>query len=100
MRTFRWNKFPWGKVMDSHQVGSYEVIQYQEYKHSNVHPKEYTGRILYHVFVDGEDGQMSCPSLEEALIHGFAVKHAKDHHAHRLIAKMLDLPKLEEVSNG
>lgn len=59
------SKFPWGRVINRHIVGIYDVIEYAS--NSN-------GRILFHVNVDGKDTHTSTTTLEEAFVFAFAYR--------------------------
>lgn len=57
-------KFPWGEVVDHHEIGPYGIIEYK---------KGSTGEILFHGTIDGKDTNRSWDNLEEALV-GLIVK--------------------------
>ena len=63
--------FPWGRIVDTHTIGPYTIIEYAERGADNhpTHPRKETGRNLFHVPIrpDGHSGE-SYASLDLALI--------------------------------
>ena len=63
--------FPWGKVIKTHAIGDYKIIEYAERGASNhpTHAGKPTGRHLFHC------DHYSYESLDHALIGIIARKH-------------------------
>lgn len=64
-------KFTWGRVIQRHTIGPYEIIEYAERGADNhpTHPREETGRILFHW------DHYSDTSLDGAIITAIAHTH-------------------------
>jgi hypothetical protein len=71
-RAPRSRDFPWGRLIQIHSVGPYEIVEYAERGADNheTHPRQETGRTLFHVGREkgcGGSGE-SFLTLDEALI--------------------------------
>jgi hypothetical protein len=66
-------KFPWGRVIQIHAIGPYEIVEYAERGADNhpTHPRVETGQIMFHVntthLPDSWTGE-SFDSMDRALI--------------------------------
>lgn len=66
-------RFPWGRIINTHTIGPYEIVEYAERGADNhpTHPRKETGLILWHVTMsqlrDSWSGESFC-SLDRALI--------------------------------
>jgi hypothetical protein len=77
--------FSWGKVIKTHNIGEYQIIEYVD--------KE--NQILFHIYINFKDNGCSYKSLDAALIgvitqNKIEVNAAR--HATNFIFKMLDMP--------
>ena len=60
------DKFPWGKIMDTHEIGEYYIVEYLDKK---------GGTTLFHPYSNGKDLHLSCLTLDGALIAAICTKH-------------------------
>lgn len=65
LKTNRWVKFTWGRVVKIHEIGSLAIVEYMAEKEM---PR-------FHVYVDTKDTSVSASSLDEALVYGIAHAH-------------------------
>ena len=79
-------KFPWGKIIKTHSIGSYDIV---EFKWSNDY-REYAGKTGFSVFANQQDINQSAFTLEGALLLGIAWAHG-DMSAARYMAKMIGI---------
>jgi len=79
------HKFTWGRIIYIHEIGSYSIAEYEE-----IMNRKSTGKILYHIWVDGRDDSESCESLEAALATAIAHKFdGPNSQAGRFFARMI-----------
>lgn len=82
-------RFPWGKIIERHEIGPYEIIEYDAYGTGNSSHKV-TGEILFHV----EDAASSYVSLDDAIVGAIVYRklgancHLIAHHFMSGLAKM------------
>jgi len=75
--------FTWGKVVDSHEIGPYQIVEYHPYKSGAAPvdergrrlPREVEAQTMFHVYFDGEDTNQSTQTLEGAML--VAISHKK-----------------------
>lgn len=88
--------FTWGKVVDIHAIGPYEIVEYDEFASGSSRgpsgKRPLSGRRLFHVYVDGEDESRSCYTMEGALVIAIAAKQGASLFA-PAVAKLLKLDK-------
>jgi hypothetical protein len=63
-------RFPWGRIIQTHTVGPYTVVEFAERGADNhpTHPRQETGRNLFHISRNDSWSGESFPSLDLALI--------------------------------
>jgi hypothetical protein len=62
-------KFVWGKIVQIHEVGHYQIVEHRAPSRS----ANFT--LLFHVYVDGRDASRAGKSLDEALALAIAYRH-------------------------
>jgi hypothetical protein len=61
------HKFTWGRVIAFHHLGRYDFVEYE----SNTNGK-LSGKLSFHIYVDGESISESANTLETALLGAIA----------------------------
>lgn len=78
------NKFTWGKIIKIHTIGNFQIVEYEDQEEN---------KILYHVYVNFDDMNISYYDLESALIFAIAYNKSKNHntsnYATKFFMKML-----------
>lgn len=69
-------KFPWGPIMETHQIGPYTILEYLDDRSAFSHAEDWVhhGRTLYHLFIDGKNTFVSALSLDAALAGAIAYR--------------------------
>lgn len=75
-------KFAWGRVIQRHAIGPYEIVEYAERGADNhkKYPSQETGRILFHPYVKKVDTNHSFESLDAALAGAIAYRNEGINH--------------------
>ena len=97
-------KFSWGRVIQRHEIGLYEVIEYHPWKETSgprTRPwpvdEEQTN---FHGYIDGKDTHEAWLSLDEALV-GMIVTRYVGLNAHSIAAHfMAGLKAMSRPSEG
>lgn len=72
----RMRRFPWGKVIHTHLVGDYAIVEYIPSQASNVSDEDYAEQIAKHPRMFHIEGaSRSYHSLDAALVGCVALKH-------------------------
>lgn len=83
-------KFPWGKVVDTHEIGEYRIIEYHPYVYvDGCGTRDLHEHTEFHPLLDGKGGY-SYSTLDMALIGVIARKHG-DTEAAGYFAKMIGM---------
>ncbi|EPX83875.1 hypothetical protein [Salipiger mucosus] len=64
------HKFPWGRVIEDHEIGPYTIREYhprKETEHGQMLREIDTDKAMFHGYVDGTDVCQSWASLDAAL---------------------------------
>lgn len=86
-------RFVWGKIVQWHEVGCYQIVEYRPYV-MNSNPRECREEPHFHVYVDKESKSTGASTLESALIIAIALGNLETNHAHHMSTaclKILDL---------
>lgn len=75
--------FTWGKILKVHEIGEYEIIEYDEYlveyaKYSSGQKINLSGNILYHPYLNGKDLCCGFETLDEAIVYSISQKYEKN----------------------
>lgn len=87
-------KFPWGRVIQMHSIGPYEIVEYAERGADNhpTHPRQETGATMFHVRTSASWTGESFGSLDEALIGAIDLRrNGLNSRARFYAAKMMGL---------
>lgn len=79
--------FTWGKVVNEHESGPYQIVEYHPYKSSGTPvdergrrlPREVEVHTLFHVYYDGQDSNQSTNTLEGAMLVAISCKTLGKH---------------------
>lgn len=91
-------EFPWGRVIQTHVVGPYTIIEYAERGADNhpTHPRRETGRNLFSI--GGEAGSSeSFASLDMALVGSIARRRGEPHAAY-FAGRVLGITELAQIA--
>ena len=71
------DKFTWGRVMDRHEVGPYEIVEFHPHEiGSSARPRPVdTSKVEFHGYIDGKDTNESWNTLDEALVGMIVRRH-------------------------
>ena len=90
-------KFPWGLVIQTIDLEGYTFKKYHPYKNDTFgrpNQPEDRGKVLYHVYVDGKDTNVSTHTLEGAMLVAISAKMLGAHAPGLgMIARALKLPE-------
>ena len=76
------NLFTWGKVIDTYEVGPYQIVKHAAHLYRDGHQ--------YHVFLNNKDMSYHCDSLREALVTAIAFEaEGKNSQAAQYFMKMI-----------
>ena len=69
-------RFPWGPVIEVHQIANYTILEYLEDLSRYDQPELWYrhGRTLYYVYVDGKSTNVSALSMDAALVGAIAYR--------------------------
>lgn len=74
-------KFAWGRVITRHVVGPYEIVEYAVRADNHpTHPRQETGAIAFHPYINGEDSCQGYDSLDAALAGAIAYRNEGCNH--------------------
>lgn len=86
-------RFVWGKIVQWHEVGRYQILEYRPFVPNSV-PRECRDEPRFHVYVDKKDTHTSTRGLESALIEAIAYGNLEVNHARHMATaclKILDI---------
>jgi len=86
-------KFPWGPVVDVHEIAEYSIVEYRPQIYKNgTGTREYHEYTHFHPYINGKDTCHCYESLDSALIGSVAYKHdGINSQAARYFCKMIGL---------
>lgn len=84
------DKFTWGRVINRHEVGPYEIVEYHPHEiGSSARPRSVdTSKVHFHGYIDGNDTHESWVSLDDALV-GMIVRRHAGPNCHAVVAHFM-----------
>lgn len=83
------NNFHWGKVLKVHEIGEYQIIEYDRFDLNSM-PLKVTGNIRFQTFINHIDTCHSFKTLDEAIVFAIAKKNeGLNGNAHEYFWKMV-----------
>ena len=91
MRNDRFERFPWGKIVDEHEIGPYHFVEYKRFKSGST--KETKETTEFTIYIDGKDTHCGALSLDAALVLAVAIHNLGPHpEGMSLIGRALKVP--------
>ncbi len=91
MTTDKRHGFTWGKIVQIHRIGEFQIVEYHdELERSHPSYPEFEKVPYFHPFVSGKDTSVCGDTLEQALVIAISCK-AKYPRAAEHIIRMLEM---------
>jgi hypothetical protein len=88
-------KFPWGRVVNTHTIGDYEIVEYYSWIYKDGGKTRQTeDATMFHPYHQGKDLCVSYSSLEESMIGMVAWKYeGGNSRAAQYFFRMIGIPE-------
>jgi hypothetical protein len=86
-------RFVWGKIVQWHEVGRYQIVEYFP-AFASSRPPEYEDQAKFHIYLDKKSTHTGASTLESALVIAIAMGNLEVNHARHMSTaclKILDL---------
>lgn len=91
MRNDRFERFPWGKIVDEHEIGPYHFVEHKRFKSGSV--KETKDTTEFTIYLDGKPTRCGALTLDAALVLAVAIRNLGPHpEGMSMIGRALKVP--------
>jgi hypothetical protein len=92
--------FVWGDVRKVHDIAEYSIIEYIDNSDIDIYTDTSDSESMFHVYINGDDTNISYESLDEALLGCLERKYlGLNSNFTMLASRMLDIGKKYETKN-